>query len=140
MLPMLFIKDFKKFISRGNVVDMAVGIIVGASFTKIIDVLVNHILMPPIGVLLGGVDFSSFKITLKKATDLSPAVTIDYRLFINTLINFFIVAISVFILIKLLGTIYRKKETPKKMKNCPECKMDIPIDANRCGHCTSTIV
>lgn len=137
---MSFVKDFKKFISRGNVIDMAVGIIVGASFTKIIDVLVNHILMPPIGVLLGGVDFSSFKITLKKATESSPASTIDYGLFINTLINFFIVAVSVFILIKLLGAIYRKKDTTKKVKSCPECKMEIPIDAIRCGHCTSTVV
>lgn len=136
---MSFVKDFKKFISRGNVIDMAVGIIVGASFTKIIDTLVNHILMPPIGVLLGDVDFSSFKIILKKATDLLPAVTIDYGLFINTLINFFIIAISVFIPIKFLGAIYQKKEAPKKIKKCPECKMEIPIDASRCGYCTSSV-
>ncbi len=136
---MPFIHDFKKFISRGSVIDMAVGIIVGASFTKIVDNLVAHVLMPPIGLLLGGVDFSSFKFTLKSATENAPAVTIDYGLFINTLINFFIVAFSVFILIKVLGAVYRKKEEVLQVKTCSECKMEIPLDAKRCGHCTSTL-
>jgi len=136
---MTFIHDFKKFISRGSVIDMAVGIIVGASFTKIVDTLVAHVLMPPIGLILGGVDFSSFKLTLKKATEKSAAVTVDYGIFINTLINFFIVALSIFILIKVLGAIYRKKEEVLQVKSCPECKMEIPLSAKRCGHCTSTL-
>lgn len=135
--PMSMIQDFKKFISRGNVIDMAVGIIIGASFTKIVDVLVGKVIMPPIGLLLGGVDFSSFKITLKAATEASPAVTIEYGLFINTLINFFIVAIAIFFLIKVVGSIYRKEESVKLL--CPECKMEVPEDATRCGHCTSTL-
>lgn len=136
---MSVVKDFRKFISRGNVIDMAVGIIVGASFTKIVDVLVGNMIMPPIGLLLGGVDFSSFKITLKAATEVSPAVTIDYGLFINTLINFFIVAIAIFFLIKVIGTLYRKETEGRVINLCPECKMEIPEQARRCGHCTAKL-
>ena len=129
-------KEFKEFAMRGNVVDMAVGIIIGASFTKIIDILVGNVIMPPIGLLLGGVDFSSFKIVLKEGSGTVPPVTIDYGLFINTLINFFIVSLAIFLLIKVIGKIYRKEE----VKNvCPECKMVIPEGAKRCGHCTAKL-
>lgn len=132
---MSLIQEFKKFISRGNVIDMAVGIIIGASFTKIVDILVGNVIMPPIGLLLGGVDFSSFKIVLKEGTETAPPVTIDYGLFINTLINFFIVSLAIFLLIKVIGSLYRKEETVKSF--CPECKMEIPEGAKRCGHCTA---
>ena len=134
---MSLVQEFKKFISRGNVIDMAVGIIIGASFTKIVDILVGNVIMPPIGLLLGGVDFSSFKIVLKEATEVAPAVTIDYGLFINTLINFFIVSLAIFLLIKVIGSLYRKEEAVKNF--CPECKMEIPIGAKRCGHCTAKL-
>lgn len=135
---MSFIQDFKRFISRSNVVDMAVGIILGASFTKIIDVMVNHILMPPLGILMGGVDLNRFKIVLKHPTDISPAITMDVGLFINAFFNFFIVGMGAFVLIKVLSKFYMKAAIFTK-KNCPECKMEIPIDARRCGFCTSEL-
>lgn len=135
---MSFFHDFKKFIGRGNVMDMAVGIILGASFTKIVDVLVNHILMPPLAVIIGGIDFSSFTITLKKATATSPSIHMDCGLLINMFINFFIVGFSVFIIIKILNRLHLKSSIFSK-QICPECKMEIPVDARRCGHCTSPI-
>lgn len=113
--------EFRRFISRGNVIDMAVGIIIGASFSKMIDSLVNNIIMPPIGFLLGGIDFSGFKITIKKATDTASAVTIDYGLFINTIINFFIIALAIFLLIKVVSSIYRKDEPEETDKKCGYC-------------------
>lgn len=134
---MTLFKEFKTFISRGNVIDMAVGIIIGASFTKIVDALVNDLLMPPIGLLLGGADFSDLQIILKKGTETTPAVTLGYGLLINALVNFLIIAISVFILIKALSFIY-KKEKPSQ-RHCPHCCMEIPHQAARCGHCTSPL-
>ena len=110
---MSFISEFKQFAMRGNVLDMAVGIIVGGAFTPIVNSLVNDIIMPPIGLLLGGVDFSSLMITLKQATETDPAVTINYGVFINTVISFLIVTMAVFILIKGVNRLARKKqETP----------------------------
>ena len=129
-----FFRDFRRFISRGNVIDMAIGIILGSSFTKIVDVLVNHILMPPLGVIIGGIDFSSLKITLKK----SPEITMDIGLLINSLINFFVVGFSIFILIKILNRLHAKASIFAK-KKCPECKIEIPIEASRCGFCTSIL-
>lgn len=130
------LKEFKEFVARGNVIDMAVGIIVGASFGKIVNVLVKNIIMPPIGFVVGGVDFSDLKITIKKATESSSAITIDYGLFFNALIDFLIISIAIFVLIKAISTIHRKK---KNEKQCPECCMEVPIAAKKCGHCTSTI-
>lgn len=134
---MRFFEKFKKFIARGDAVDMAVGLTVGASFTKIVDVLVGNVIMPPIGLLLGGIDFSSFRIVLKPERDGIPAVSIDYGLFLTTLINFLIVAAAIFILIQTISKIYRKEAPSAHTKSCRECKMSIPIDARRCGHCTS---
>ena len=111
------IKEFKEFISRGNVVDLAVGIIIGAAFTAIVNSLVNDILMPPLGLLLGGIDFSNFFITLKgdshgtlKATQDAGAVVIAYGQFFNAIVKFLIVAFAVFILVKQVNRFMRKKE------------------------------
>ncbi|PIP28181.1 MAG: large conductance mechanosensitive channel protein MscL [Candidatus Moranbacteria bacterium CG23_combo_of_CG06-09_8_20_14_all_35_22] len=108
-------KEFKEFAVRGNVIDMAVGIIIGASFGKIVSSLVSDIIMPPIGVLLGGIDFSSFAITLKKASATTEAITLNYGLFINTLLDFIIIAFAIFIAVKQINKLKKKEETkPEK--------------------------
>lgn len=107
---MSMMKEFKQFAMRGNVVDMAVGIIIGAAFGKIVSSLVNDIIMPPIGLLLGGVDFSSFMITLKQAMGDVPAVTLNYGVFINTVIDFVIVAFAIFMVIKGMNRMKKKEE------------------------------
>lgn len=136
-----FISEFKKFAMRGNVIDMAVGIIIGASFGKIVDSLVKDILMPPIGLLMGKVDFSDLKLNL--TTGENP-VTINYGLFINALISFLIVAFAVFILIKGINKLQEKvikeeKAAEPKMKECPYCCSEISAKAKRCPHCTSEL-
>ncbi len=108
---MSIIKEFKAFAMRGNVVDMAVGIIIGVAFGKIVSSLVSDVLMPPIGLLMGGVDFSHLAITLKQATETSAAVTLNYGVFINTVIDFIIVAFSVFLIIKGMNKL-KKAEAP----------------------------
>ncbi len=113
---MSFLTEFKKFAMRGNVLDMAVGIIMGGAFTPIVNSLVNDIIMPPIGILLGNVDFSQLAITIKAATETTPAVTINYGLFINTIISFLIVAFAVFLLVKFVN---RLSETKSKEPAAP---------------------
>ncbi len=108
---MSMMKEFKEFAMRGNVVDLAVGIIIGAAFGKIVTSLVNDVLMPPIGILLGGVDFSELMVTLKAATADVPAVVIRYGAFINTIIDFAIVAFAIFLLIRAINTFKKKQET-----------------------------
>lgn len=103
-------KEFKEFAMRGNVVDMAVGIIIGAAFGKIISSLVNDVIMPPIGMLLGGIDFSNFLLTLKEAMGDVPAVTLNYGVFINTVIDFLIIAFVIFMVIKGMNRMKRKQE------------------------------
>jgi large conductance mechanosensitive channel len=103
-------KEFKEFAMRGNVVDMAVGIIIGAAFGKIISSLVNDVIMPPIGMLLGGIDFSNFMLTLKEAMGEVPAVTLNYGVFINTVIDFLIIAFVIFMVIKGMNRMKRKQE------------------------------
>lgn len=105
-------KEFKEFAMKGNVIDMAVGIIIGAAFGNIVASLVKDIIMPPIGLLLGGIDFTSFIIVLKKATIITPAVTINYGVFINTIINFLIIALAIFLVIKQINR-FKKKEEAK---------------------------
>lgn len=107
---MKWLSEFKQFAMRGNVVDMAVGIIIGAAFGKIVSSLVSDVIMPPIGVLLGGVDFSNLAVTIKHATADSPAVVIGYGKFIQTILDFIIIAFSVFALIKVMNTIKAKAE------------------------------
>lgn len=132
------IQEFKTFISRGNVIDMAVGIIIGASFGKIVDALVKHVIMPPIGYLLGGVDFSDLKFIIRGATKTQEAVTIDYGIFLNTVIDFLIISIAIFVLIKLINTFHKKQEVAES-KLCSQCQMTIPIKAKKCGYCTSQV-
>jgi large conductance mechanosensitive channel len=107
---MSMMKEFKQFAMRGNVVDMAVGIIIGVAFGKIVSSLVNDVIMPPIGLLMGGVDFSSFMITLKQAMGDVPAVTLNYGVFINTVIDFVIVAFAIFMVIKGMNRMKKKEE------------------------------
>jgi len=146
-------KEFKEFALRGNVVDMAIGIIIGAAFGTIVKSLVADIIMPPIGLLLGNVDFSNLFAVLKQGTTAAPytslaeaqaagAVTFNYGVFINTLISFVLVAIAVFMVIKTVNKMKRKKEEPAVepiTKDCPFCVTAIPIKATRCPHCTSQL-
>jgi large conductance mechanosensitive channel len=110
---MKFFEEFKKFAVRGNVIDLAVGIIIGAAFGKIVSSLVSDVIMPPIGLLLGGVDFSNFAIVLKEAEGNNPPVLLKYGLFINTIVDFLIIAFAIFILIKSINTLKAREEKPK---------------------------
>jgi len=147
------LKEFKEFAMRGNVVDMAVGIIIGAAFGTIVKSLVDDVIMPPIGLLLGNVDFSNLFVTLKQGATAGPyltladakkagAVVLSYGAFINTIISFVIVAFSVFLLIKGMNRLKRKEEAPPAApttKECPHCLSTIPINATKCAHCTSNL-
>lgn len=136
-----FINEFKKFAMRGNVIDMAVGIIIGAAFGKIVSSLVEDVIMPPIGLVLGKVDFSDLKL------ELAEKVSINYGNFINNVISFLIVAFAVFILIKAINTLQEKMLADEKKeeaaapttKKCPYCCTDIAIKATRCPNCTSEL-
>lgn len=143
------LEEFKKFIMRGNVVDMAVGIIIGAAFATVIKSLVDDIIMPPIGMLVGGVDFTNLFITLGRgsyeslaAAQEAGAATINYGLFINNLISFLIVGFAVFLLIKAVNRLKpEKEEAPAEptTKKCPECLSEIPMEARRCAFCTTVL-
>jgi large conductance mechanosensitive channel len=134
------LKEFKAFVMRGNVVDLAVGVIIGGAFGKIVSSLVNDVLMPPIGVLMGGVDFSSLAVTIKEATGAGKPVTINYGIFINSVIDFLIVAFCIFIIIKMLNSMKKEGPAPSPTeKACPQCLMLVPLAAKKCGHCTSSI-
>lgn len=146
-------KEFKEFAVKGNVVDMAVGIIIGAAFGTIVNSLVNDIIMPPIGVVLGKVDFSGLFLVLREGKLPAPyvsiadakaagAVTMNYGFFINTIITFLIVSFAVFLLVKNINRLKRMSEVPPAVpvtKECPYCLSVIPIKAVRCGHCTSEL-
>jgi len=146
-------KEFKDFALRGNVVDMAVGIIIGSAFGTIVKSLVSDILMPPIGLLLGGVDFSNLFIVLSPGTgpgsyvalseaQAAGAVSINYGLFLNNVISFLIVAFAAFLLIRAINALkHREASAPPKPteKECRYCLSTIPIAATRCGHCTSEL-
>jgi large conductance mechanosensitive channel len=142
------LKEFKAFVMRGSVLDLAVGVIIGAAFGKIVSSLVDDILMPPIGRALGHVDFSSLFINLSDksfdslaAAKAAGAPTLNYGLFVNTVINFLIVAFCVFLLIQLVNRWFIKPPAPAAptTKDCPQCAMSIPIQAKRCGHCTTQL-
>ena len=141
-----FLKEFKAFALRGNVVDMAVGVIIGGAFGKIVSSAVSDIIMPPIGMLIGGIDFSNLFINLsgKKADTLAEATAaklpvIAYGKFITNVIDFVIMAFVIFCLISILNK-FKKEEPPKEPDRlCPFCKMPIAKDATRCPHCTSEL-
>jgi len=138
--------EFKKFAMRGNVVDMAVGIIIGAAFGKIVSSLVKDVIMPPIGLLMGGIDFSSLYINLSDtayeslaAAQEAAAPTINYGIFINTILDFVIVAFAIFMMVRMMNTLKKEEAAPPAVpttKECPACLSTIPIKATRCAHCT----
>ncbi len=148
---MSMFKEFKDFAMRGNVVDMAVGIIIGAAFGTIIKSLVSDVIMPPIGLALGNVDFSQLFLVLKQGAPGGPyatlvdaqtagAVTVNYGAFINTIISFIIIAFAVFMLIRQMNRLKRQEPAPApSTKECPYCFSTIPIKATRCGYCTSDL-
>jgi large conductance mechanosensitive channel len=134
------LKEFRDFAMKGNVIDMAVGIVIGVAFGKIVSSLVADVIMPPIGLMMGNVDFSSLAYTLRAATDSSPAITIKYGLFINTIIDFVIVAFVIFLIIKQLNRFKKPAPAPAiTSRDCPYCLMSVPLKATRCGHCTSEL-
>lgn len=152
------IKEFKKFIMKGSILDMAVGLVIGAAFTKIVNSFVDDILMPPIGMILSGIDFSNIFIVIKKGADTlgtynsieaarnAGAVVIGVGVFINTIISFIITALSLFIIIKLFNKIQEKAikkekdDKADKEKICPYCCSTININAVKCPNCTSDLV
>ncbi|MCG2768909.1 MAG: large conductance mechanosensitive channel protein MscL [Anaerolineae bacterium] len=147
------LKDFKAFVLRGNVMDLAVGVILGTAFGAIVKSLVNDVIMPPIGLLLGGVDFSNLFLLLKAGSPTPPyasladaqaagAVTVNYGVFVNAIISFLIVAFVIFLLIRSLNRMTQKEEAAPAeptTKECPYCLSTIPIKATRCAHCTSDL-
>lgn len=141
--------DFKEFIARGNVFDLAVGIVIGAAFTSVVNSFVRDILMPPIGVLTGGVDFSELYVnlgggeyaSLAEATA-AGAPTLNYGVFLNQVISFAIVALAVFLLVRSYNHLRREQESVPAAptdQECPFCRFTIPIGATRCAHCTSQL-
>jgi large conductance mechanosensitive channel len=139
-------REFREFAMRGNVVDLAVGIIIGAAFGKIVTSLVNDILMPPIGRLLGRVDFSNLFINLsgQSYTSLAEAKTagaptLNYGIFLNTVIDFLIVAFAIFLLVRFINRLSRQPEAAPTTRECPFCLSVIPLRATRCPHCTSAL-
>ena len=147
-------KEFKEFAVKGNVVDMAVGIIVGAAFGTIVKSLVDDVIMPPIGLLLGNVDFSDLFVTLKQGATAGPyatladakgagAVILSYGAFLNTIVSFLIVALAVFFLVKGINRLKRQEAAPPPpapaTRECPYCLSAIPIKATRCAYCTANL-
>ncbi|TVO74110.1 large-conductance mechanosensitive channel protein MscL [Sedimenticola selenatireducens] len=147
------LKEFKEFAIKGNVIDMAVGIVIGAAFGTIVKSLVSDVIMPPIGLLLGNVDFSNLFFVLKDGTNPGPylsiasaadagAVTLNYGQFINTVVSFLIVSFAIFMVIKMVNRLKREEEAVEETpttKECPFCLSNVPIKATRCGHCTSEL-
>ena len=145
------LKEFKEFAIKGNAIDLAVGVIIGAAFTSIINSLVKDVLMPPISLLSGGLDFSNKFVVLRAAKDGSTAfntpadalkagaITWNYGNFITLSINFLIVAVAVFVLVRAINNLKRPDTKAPVSKECPACAMTIPIKATRCPHCTSEL-
>jgi large conductance mechanosensitive channel len=147
------LREFKEFAMRGNVLDLAIGIVIGAAFSTIVKSLVDDMVMPPIGLLLGKVDFSNLFLVLKSGNPAGPyaslaaakaagAVSINYGAFVTTIINFLIVAFAVFLLVRGVNRLRRQAEAPPAApttKECPYCLSTIPSNATRCAHCTSEL-
>jgi large conductance mechanosensitive channel len=136
------LKEFKEFAVRGNVLDMAVGIIIGGAFGKIITSFVNDVILPPIGLLMGNVDFASLAVTLRAKTAEADAVTIKYGIFLSAILDFLIVAFAIFFVIRQMNRLKKKEEAPPaapETRECPQCCSVISIRATRCPNCTSEI-
>ncbi len=143
--------DFKAFIMRGNVLDLAVAVVIGAAFGVVIKSLVDDVIMPPIGLALGHVDFANLYVLLKDGVKAAPpyasladaktagAVTLNYGIFVNTIITFLIVALAIFMVVRGANKVHKKPVATATTKPCPYCAMDIPITATRCPHCTSEL-
>jgi len=143
---MSILSEFKEFAVKGNVVDLAVGFVVGAAFGKIVTSFTSDILMPPIGLVLGGVDFSNLFVNLSSKhfqtialAKAAGAPTWNYGLFVNAIIDFVIIAFAVFLIVKLMNIISRSNPKTPDTKNCPYCVTAIPLGATRCPHCTSEL-
>lgn len=135
-------KEFKEFAMKGNVLDMAIGVVIGAAFGRIVSSFLNDVMMPPLGLLAGGADFTDYRLVLKAAEGASKAVAINYGAFITTVVDFTIVAFAVFMLVKAINAMRRKEPAAAPApteKKCPECLLNIPIDAKRCGHCAQPL-
>ena len=144
-------KEFKEFVMRGNVLDLAVGIIIGGAFGTIVKSLVDDVIMPPIGLALGNVDFADLFLMLKAGPKAAPpyatlaeaqaagAVTVNYGLFVNAIITFLIVALAVFLIVRAANRLRPPEAAPVTTKDCPYCRVAIPIGATRCPQCTSEL-
>lgn len=141
------LKEFREFISKGNAFDLAIGVIMGAAFGAIVNSLVKDVLMPPIGLIMGGVDFSSLFLSLSgqsyptlAAAQAAGAPTLNYGVFLNQLVNFLIVAFVVFLLVKSINQLRRQPPPPEPTsRDCPFCLSSIPLKARRCAHCSADI-
>jgi large conductance mechanosensitive channel len=146
------LKEFREFIMRGNVIDLAVGVIIGAAFGGVVTSLVNDVIMPPIGLALGQVDFKDLFVLLKEGTTPGPyptvvaakaagAVTLNWGAFVNTVINFLIVGFAIFMIVRAVNRIHKKPEPAPAAptKECPFCLSTVPLKATRCPHCTSEL-
>jgi large conductance mechanosensitive channel len=140
-------KEFKEFVMRGNVVDLAIGVVIGAAFGKIVTSFVEDILMPPIGLALGRVDFSNLFVNLSgrdypsiAAAKAAGAATLNYGIFINNIINFLIIAFVIFLLIRQINRMQRPEPAAAPAtKDCPYCLSAVPVKATKCAHCTSEL-
>jgi large conductance mechanosensitive channel len=139
-------KEFKEFIMRGNVVDLAVAVVIGVAFGRIVTSFVEDILMPPIGLALGGVDFSNLFINLSgkdypsiAAAKAAGAATLNYGVFINNILNFLIIAFAIFLLIRSISRMQRPAPAAPTTKDCPYCLSAVPLKATKCAHCTAEL-
>jgi large conductance mechanosensitive channel len=140
------VEEFRKFIARGNVIDLAVGLVIGAAFATVVGSFVEDVLMPPIGLALGGVDFSNLFITLSSGSYATlaeareaGAATINYGLFLNNVITFLIVAFAVYLVVRAYNRMRMPAAVAPTEAACPFCQIPIPLAATRCGHCTSQL-
>ena len=143
-----FVKEFKEFAVKGNVLDLAFAVIIGAAFGKIIDSLVKDVLMPPLGLLLGGIDFTNHFVTLKgqkfatlAEAQAAGAVTMNYGVFLNAVVSFLIISFAIFLVVRRLNAAARKEAVAvvATTRACPECLSDIPAEARRCRYCSVTV-
>lgn len=131
------VEEFKTFALKGNMVDLAIGVIIGAAFSKVVSSLVADVIMPPLGLLIGGLDFSNYQIVLRQATANSPAVILKYGSLINALLDFMIVSMAIFSVVKGMNRLKKQKPVEPGTKVCTECLMAIPVKAKKCCHCSS---